>query len=313
MDQSGKDTMVNTNYKLSFGSEKCPDGDILFVSMYTQSYEHLARRLKESLEKHDLCHAIYETPTVHNSISPKGSPDLSYTKSALIQYVITKNSQPVVFVDCDCVIRKFPSLFFEIRSQTDFAVYNWLGPEDNSVYYPVNSIGDVGRMYQYIRKIPYESASQIVCSGAVQFWGNTKASIELLQYWQHVIENNPGSPDDYCLDYAQNNFAKFSVESIRLYSLPKKYARYAWWIYDEPVIDHPQMPGLNSHWREIELHDGSLRVYFDHMKEKDASREVSRSNLCIDTLSGVVIESTEESRIVQVNGAKKTWISRESL
>jgi hypothetical protein len=62
-----------------------PSGDEPFVvaGMFTASHKAAAERLVASLRSFSLPHAIFEVPTVHRSISHKGSDDLAYTKSEL--------------------------------------------------------------------------------------------------------------------------------------------------------------------------------------------------------------------------------------
>ena len=43
--------------------------------------------------------------------------------------------------------------------------------------------------------------------------------------------------------------------------MPKSYARYAWWIFDQPVIDHPQMPNTTTKWNEVTDINGRKRYY----------------------------------------------------
>ena len=99
--------------ELRAGSENSTS-NLLFVSMYTQSYAMLAERLAISLEKHGLPYAVYEVPTVHNSISEKGSEDSKYTKSSFIREIINRTKKNIVYIDCDCEIKKFPSLLENI-------------------------------------------------------------------------------------------------------------------------------------------------------------------------------------------------------
>jgi hypothetical protein len=49
--------------------------------------------------------------------------------------------------------------------------------------------------------------------------------------------------DDHCLDVA---FNYRSPDRLRFEWLPKEYARYAFWIFSDPIIDHPELPALAS-------------------------------------------------------------------
>jgi hypothetical protein len=61
---------------------------------------------------------------------------------------------------------------------------------------------------------------------------------------------HPLAPDDQCLGYAFNNGGS-ALPGLRWSWLPKEYARYCWWIFSKPVIDHPQFPALGGNWKMI--------------------------------------------------------------
>jgi hypothetical protein len=246
--------------QLRVGSENTKS-NFLFISMYTKNYGQLAERLAVSMEKHGLPFAIYEVPTVHNSISEKGSQDLTYTKSSFIRNIMSRTNKNIIYIDCDCEIKKFPSLLFEIAAKNDFAIFNWLSPQENNVYLPYHNNDNSESPYKYSHCIQATCSTQLICSGAVQFWANSQSSIKLLKYWQSTIEHNKGAADDYCLDFAFNNFHKISNISLRYYWLPKAYARYAWWIFDEPIIDHPQIPNTSTKWADVNDSMGGKRFY----------------------------------------------------
>ena len=84
-----------------------------------------------------------------------------------------------------------------------------------------------------------------------------------MNFWQYVIESNNGAADDYCLDFSFNNFFELYDKNIKYYWLPKSYARYAWWIFDQPIIDHPQIPNTTTKWNEVTDQNGRKRYYED--------------------------------------------------
>jgi hypothetical protein len=294
--------------ELRAGSENSTS-NLLFVSMYTQSYAMLAERLAISLEKHGLPYAVYEVPTVHNSISEKGSEDSKYTKSSFIREIINRTKKNIVYIDCDCEIKKFPSLLFEISHKNDFAIFNWLSTQENHVYLPSQQDGGSGPIYQYSHSIHASCSHQLICSGAVQFWANSESSIKLLNYWQQTIENNSGSADDYCLDFAFNNFKKNLNNEINYYWIPKAYSRYAWWIFDEPIIDHPQIPNTSTKWADINDPKNRKRFYSE---EFDAATEneihIRNNGLIIPKSKTHIIFNTEGK--IEVNLInEEIWIS----
>lgn len=302
---------TSTQYmQLRAGSEH-QSSEFLFISMFTKNYESLANRLATSMEKHSLPYALYEVPTVHNSISERGSDDCNYTKSSFIRNVMDRTGKNIVYIDCDCEIKKFPSLIFENAKNYDFAVYNWLSSQENNVYIPYHNHDASEVLYRFSHSIEPTCDTQLICSGAVQYWANSGPSIELLNYWQSIIECNKGAADDYCLDFSFNNFQNKSCNKLKYYWLPKAYARYAWWIFDQPIIDHPQIPNTSTKWNEPTDAEGRKRFYaeqFNTISKKDnkydgviyPQKNIHARNIGNGDISLNVI-------------AEKIWITRSSL
>ena len=222
---------------------------LLIVSMFTLSHRALAERLADSLSTFGVPFALYEVSTVHDSISPRGTPDSSCTKANFVRCMLDRYGIPVLYVDCDCVLRSEPRLLRNlVGSGCEFAIYNWLADPYTDGFAPVAMTGPDGRVitpvnrfYRYAVGIDAFAPTQLICSGATQFYANTTAARGLLDTWSAVIAENPGVPDDPCLDVAFN--LRTPTAQLPRYSwLDKAYARYLYWIYARPVIDHPQMP-----------------------------------------------------------------------
>jgi hypothetical protein len=99
---------------------------LLYVSVYTESYREKAERLRQSLAKHGLPHALFLIPAIHCSVTPSGSQELRYSKPALIAKLLTSLKRPLVYLDCDLVVEQGPILFDELeRDAVDFAILNW--------------------------------------------------------------------------------------------------------------------------------------------------------------------------------------------
>lgn len=301
-------TTSSTPYlQLRAGSE-AQTSSLLFISMFTKKYESLAKRLVASMDKHSLPYAVYEVPTVHNSISEKGSNDLNYTKSSFIRYVMDRTNKHIIYIDCDCEIKKFPSKFFEISNNHDFAIYNWLSSQDNHVYLPYENHNTSEVLYKFSHCIEPICETQLICSGAVQFWAKTESSIDLLNYWQNTIECNKGAADDHCLDFSFNNFNKKYNNKLNHYWLTKSYARYAWWIFDQPVIDHPQIPNTSTKWNEPIDSEGRKRFYPESFTT--TSKKVSKYDGFIYPKSNIHIQKTD-SREISTKAIEETiWPAR---
>jgi hypothetical protein len=221
----------------------------LIASLYTASYRPLAERLAASLNQFGLPFALYEVPTVHRSTSARGTDDATYTKANFVRYLLDTRGVPILYLDCDCVMRSEPKVIRSlIEAGTEFAIYNWLADEHTDAYAPVELRGPDGqavkpanRFFRFSHSIDAYSPTQLICSGATQLYANTPGARALLEAWATVIDEHPGVEDDQCLDWAYN-FRISDALRPRSQWLDKAYARYLFWIFTRPVIDHPQFP-----------------------------------------------------------------------
>jgi hypothetical protein len=135
----------------------------------------------------------------------------------------------------------------------EFAIYNWLASNRTDAWVPVpgqNPVSGVPpRYWQFSHAVDDWSEIQLICSGCVQWWAPTLRARALLERWRDVIRKNPFVQDDHCLDVA---FNFRPPDGLRVMWLPNEYARIGFWIFDEPVIDHPDLPTPASNdFREI--------------------------------------------------------------
>lgn len=284
-----------------------PTGDEPFViaGMFTASHVTTAERLLASLRRLALPHVLFEVPSVHCSISPKGTPDPAYTKANFLRHVLALAQRPVLYVDADTVFRQPPELIARLLvAGHDFAIFNWFGPEANDAYVPVQ-VGPPPppgktmppRFYRYSHAIDLVDPTQLVCSGAVQLWGRTPAAEALLAAWHMTIGRFPGVADDQCLDYAFNNLPAAARAALRPAWLPKAYARYAFWLLDQPVIDHPDFPYAGKDWQKIPDEGPVRRVYVDRAKPRETPPRLKR-DLLIDAESGELMK-VQDKRLVR--------------
>jgi hypothetical protein len=227
----------------------------LIAGLYTANYRPLAERLAASLMQFGLPYALYEVPTVHRSMSVRGTDDPTYTKANFVQHLLDTHGVPILYLDSDCVIRSEPKLIRSlVEAGTEFAIYNWLADEHTDAYAPVELRGPDGqavkpanRFFRFSHSIDAYSPTQLICSGATQLYANTPAARALLNVWAAVIDEHPGVEDDQCLDWAFN-FRMPDAPRPKTQWLDKAYARYLFWIFSRPVIDHPQFPaGARPH------------------------------------------------------------------
>lgn len=285
------------------GGDLTAHPSFVVASMFTPSHRDLATRLAESLKKLGLPFAIYEVPTVHRSISSRGADDPAFTKANFISFVLDEFRAPVLYVDCDCVFRVEPK---RVRSLVadgcDFAIYNWLADEHTDAFIPFNvPTADVRadnarpRLFRFSHSIDFFSPDQLICSGAVQFYANSAMVRDLLAAWSTAIRDFPGVPDDQCLDYAFN-FRRPTTRDARWAWFDKAYARYLFWIYVRPIIDHPQNPAPGDPaGPKIVSATGAPRWRTDNMETRTEGRLFPRDAL-IDADRRLILRPRDASR-----------------
>lgn len=242
-------------------------------AMMTPGYGRFGERLAASCRMHALPLAMFEVPVVHRSISAAGVDDLRYTKANFIHFLLSRYKRPVLYVDVDCEIVQQPVLMTDLLNrQVDFAIFNWFAEEHTEAYVPAEIGADgspgraCGRFYRFSHSIDVMSRTQLFCSGAVQWYNDSDAARYLLRAWQTVIERAPGRPDDKCLDLAFNNHPP-QAPKLETAWLAKRYARYAWWIYERPVIDHREFPSSGEGFLPLEEVDGKPRFHVHSLEE----------------------------------------------
>jgi hypothetical protein len=217
----------------------------IVCAMFTKNYEHKAERLRASLDEIHLDYAIYEVPAVHRSINKNGIDDALLSKPQLISFALDEFNKPVLYVDADVCFRSKPLLF--ASSRADFAIYNWLADDSTDAWVPVAgqniAPGNPPRYWNFSHAVDDWSETQLICSGCVQWWAPTNPARALLERWYSIIVAHPRAQDDHCLDAA---FNYRSPDNLRFGWLPKEYARIAFWIFSDPVIDHPELPAPAS-------------------------------------------------------------------
>lgn len=300
---------------LRFGDVRAGGAPFLTVGMFTSNYVATAERLRDSLRQHRMPHALFEVPSIHRSISPKGTDDLGYTKANLILHLIRTVGRPLLYLDTDTVLRRSPSLIRTLCEKTcDFGIFNWLTPEPNDCYLPITAQPpepgqpDYRRYFGFSHSIDSVAPDQLICSGAVQFWGPTPAAVALLAGWQETVAAQPGVPDDQCLDFAFNNRLSNWPRPLKTHWLPKSYARYAWWIFDEPVIDHPDFPFAGGKLPQIQDASGRKRFYDERATPRPTDGPIPR-DCVLDTATGNLFRIRPQGGLEPAASCmRRTWI-----
>jgi hypothetical protein len=204
--------------------------------MFTLSHYATAQRLIASLEQYGLHYALFQVPTVHRSINAQGEGDLSLSKPRFIRFLLERFGKPVLYLDCDLVMRREPKQIATlVKKGCDFAIYNWLADDINDAWRPEPGTP----LWKFHFRVDLASDSQLMAGGAVQLWRGTEPAHTLLTDWEQSLRNHPASEDEQCLDFAYNHASR---AGLKPHWLPKSYCRYAYWMYVQPVIDHPKFP-----------------------------------------------------------------------
>ena len=223
--------------------------DFLIVSFFTQNYKDKADRLINSLNNFNLNYKIFEVPTIHYSKSDKGSNDINYCMPKLIIDMLKQFKVPIIFLDCDLVVMKEPKLFYSLKEKNiDFAIYNWLEDSENDGYLPIklkinSERGEIEETY-YINSVNVKllnnpnKEGQLFSSGGVAYFSESNSSINVLNEWLENIIKYPKAPDDQLLDHTFN-YSSTVRKNLKVEWLDKSYCRVFWWIFSEPIIDHP--------------------------------------------------------------------------
>lgn len=285
-------------------------------AMFTEPYSSKAERLAASCETFGLHYELHQVAAVHNSISPRGTDDLSYTKANFIRHLIASHRKPVLYVDADCEFMSRPDLIDDLaRSGCDFAIYNWCADDYNDRFAPIDLGAVLGqpstgrRFWRFGGAVDRFTDKQIVCSGLVQFYADSLAARGLLKSWQRTLATFPGCEDDAALAFAFNNIGRRSWLHWLLKPrwLPKAYARIGWWIYVKPVINHEDIPRGYPGFATIEDADGRCVSYPSLMEIREADRLFPRD--CIIDTEGRQLCKLVGRRLVPVGPTKEAfWI-----
>ena len=232
-----------------YKENKLEGEDFLIVSFFTQNYKDKADRLINSLNNFNLNYKIFEVPTIHYSKSDKGSNDINYCMPKLIIDMLKQFKVPIIFLDCDLVVMKEPKLFYSLKEKNiDFAIYNWLEDSENDGYLPIklkinSERGEIEKTY-YINSVNVKllnnpnKEGQLFSSGGVAYFSESNSSINVLNEWLENIIKYPKAPDDQLLDHTFN-YSSTVRKNLKVEWLDKSYCRVFWWIFSQPIIDHP--------------------------------------------------------------------------
>ena len=167
-------------------------GERSFVvgAMFTAAYADKAERLAASCRKFNLSYVIHEVPSVHRSMSARGTEDLAYTKANFIRNLIKSHRKSILYLDADCEFVAAPELISElVRSACDFAIYNGFDDKYADRFLPVelplepDTPDDPRSLLPFCRqhRFPVRKATIRVRSGSIlqEFAGCPRAAVAM--------------------------------------------------------------------------------------------------------------------------------------
>jgi hypothetical protein len=305
-------SLSSSPFQTVFEKDLSPERPFIVAAMCTADYAERGKRLAESCRAAKIPFVIYQVPTVHRSISSRGTADETFRKSNFIRFLLDEYHRPLLYVDADCVFQSYPERIEAIAGgNADMAIYNWLADKHTDCFVPVEMrmpSGEVDRkrFYQFSHSIDFFAPDQLICSGAVQFYADTAPARLFLEHWAKTIHSFPGTADDPCLDFTYNNFARQIKVSASW--LPKDHARYAWWIYTKPVIDHPDFPN-GGDFAHIPESDGLKRFYPERAKFRQGTSLFPRDCI-IDTAERMILQPTDKGMRIVGPTNQDFWLAR---
>jgi hypothetical protein len=291
-------------YEESLGN---PGTNYIVIAMFTADLRGSADRLLRSVKKFNLNHSFYQVPTVHKGISIKGSNDIAFCKPNFIRAALDHFRKPVLYVDADVIFKQSPVKIAEVsNSGVDFAIYNWLADASTDAYVPVKIKNKPPKgFYRFSHSIDWLDDSQLLCSGAVQYYDNSAGARRMLETWLASIKRFPEVVDDELLDYSFN----FELsEPISTYWLGKEFCRYAFWILTQPIIDHPDMPAFDADERRFFKFASGGRDRFRQTKNGPRALPPFPRDCIIDTKNKTVLVNVGGQLVPRYKFDMELWI-----
>jgi hypothetical protein len=292
------------------------EGTYVIGAMFTAAYFEKAERLVASCEKFELPYVIHEVPTVHRSFGIRGTDDLTYTKPNFIRHLLATHKKPILYMDADCEFISRPELIDQLaKSVCDFAIYNKYADVHTDWFIPIelshwaNEPQIEKRFYRYLGSGRLYTNSQLGCYGCVQFYRNSVAARALLSKWQKTLAEFPGRGDDACLNFTFNNLTKLSWLPwlLKVQWLPSSYARLPFFIFTEPVINHPDIPGDYAKFSPFKDPKGRKQFYKSLAEWKDAI-SIFPEDCIIDTEQKMLCRLVDDQLVPLKPTDRKLWL-----
>ena len=193
----------------------------LFISFYTTNgkYPEQAKRLKKTLDQFSLDYCIDELTPFKTWVQ---------ANTHRIEFIINKirkHHRTVIWIDCDCEIKKYPEL---LMLETDFSIINWHAIQGHHLD----------------GKIEYNKDTyKALFSGGISKW--SPASLTLLQMWQQLCIDNNTIPEDQVLSWLWNN-QQNKIPKLNVLWLPKEYLAGLFKVEEVDIIIQTEYTPYNN-------------------------------------------------------------------
>ena len=181
------------------------------------TYSQMVDLLKQQANKHGFLFDACKINAKHGY-----QHAISY-KASFIEKMLKKWKRPVLYLDCDMRIHKYPRLF--TTNDYDFMAFNWNADSRVSKWKPI--------VFDW---------NTLETSGGIFYFNYTKNALHLLKHWKDKLHKYPLKADDRLLTMA---FAETNAKDwLRYYWIPMEYFYVPQYYYktiphQSVVISHP--------------------------------------------------------------------------
>lgn len=238
------DYVVSTYW---WGNRICENSkrDFLKLTKHPVSYKTLVYRLASRCKSLGLTFYYEEYETTDDR-------DGVVYKPMFIRKTIERFHKPVLYIDCDIYIHRFPSLIDATEHVYDFIAFNW---------------------YADTRAKPVFDWHTLQTNSNVLYFNHTQKALWLLNEWRDAMLQNPSESDDHLLGYCFMN----NKCNLNYYWFPVEYLYIPQWMKCKvnPVLSHPFYKTEMTSW--VPIHTCYTHI-IEYMKNEALLKCVKERN-----------------------------------
>lgn len=163
-----------------------------------KTYKQLVDDLRTNV--HKICKLEFYAEHINPENDPSMYQNMISYKPVFIQKCILKFNRPIIYVDCDMIFLKRPSLFIDTKGFYDIMLFNW------------NAEPRINQKFDW---------RTLETSGGVMYFNKTKAALRILSVWIGFISKQLKKADDRLLSivFVITNASTWT----RFYWIPVEY------------------------------------------------------------------------------------------